>query len=201
MKHVAVGHGVQNYSCTAAGATSASKGALAVLYDVYGLYPGVGPNSLKTTDQFFALPSNVVYNTALPINLTSTVDRLQSNDMGADPLYPFISPALPLNIKPLPTLDILGHHFFDIDSNPNFVLSDSSIDSQKNASVNAPSTADPGPAGTGAVAWLELTPITNSTLNGISSVYRVSTAGGNGHSCTGAGLDTVVYSALYYFYG
>ncbi|RDW61038.1 hypothetical protein BP6252_12421 [Coleophoma cylindrospora] len=98
------------------------------------------------------------------------------------------------------TLAMLGHHYFDATGAPTFDLSafGDLLVGKKLASVNAPATADPGPAKTGAVAWLQLQDAGGS--KGVSEVYRVVTAGGNPTACTAAGVITVPYAAEYWFY-
>jgi hypothetical protein len=78
-------------------------------------------------------------------------------------------------------LDILGHHYFDSAGTPTFNLSTLNKIGYvgKIASINAPASANKGPAGTGAVPWLQLNKKTGYTSVGISQVYRVETAGGN----------------------
>jgi hypothetical protein len=109
---------------------------------------------------------------------------------------------LPENAWFFSTLKVLGHHFFSAAGVPTFVLSavGDVFYGTKTASVAAPADADPGPAGTGAVAWLQLTDAGGSV--GITEVYRVETAGGNApSSCPSAGVITVEYAAEYYFFG
>ncbi|RYC78771.1 hypothetical protein BFJ63_vAg18356, partial [Fusarium oxysporum f. sp. narcissi] len=42
LKHIALGFGIQNYTCADTAASPTPVGALAVLYDVTHLYPGQG---------------------------------------------------------------------------------------------------------------------------------------------------------------
>lgn len=71
----------------------------------------------------------------------------------------------------------------------------------KNAAVDAPTNADKGRDGTGAVAWLQLG-AKDGSIGGAKLVYRVLTAGGNSHGCAKAsGQDSTSYSAMYWFFG
>jgi hypothetical protein len=100
-------------------------------------------------------------------------------------------------------LDVLGHHYFDSADTPTFNLSTVNMIGfvGKTASVKAPASANKGPAGTGAVPWLQLNKKTGYTSVGISQVYRVETAGGNQQvNCTVAGVMTIQYAAEYWFY-
>ena len=198
LKHIVLGFGVQNYSCDTVGAKAVSKGALAVLYDVTSLYPGQSADSLSL-EQFGALTTNILHGNKNPVNLTETTNRVDAAFPGASATNPFLAPESPVSIAGLKApLQILGHHFFDTNSVPRFVVTDGSIVASKNATFDAPATSDPGLESTGAVAWLKLTAIAGS--QGITNVYRVFTAGGNAHPCKAIGLDTVAYAAHYYLY-
>ncbi|OBT59808.1 hypothetical protein VE03_10645 [Pseudogymnoascus sp. 23342-1-I1] len=102
---------------------------------------------------------------------------------------------------------VIGSHYFDAAGVPIFDLSmkDRKLMSKKIDAVVAPSSANEGPAGTGAVPWLKLGDSGGSI--GLKEVYRVYTAGGNPYSiCSGqksgaGGIITVEYSAMYWFYG
>ena len=98
---------------------------------------------------------------------------------------------------------ILGHHFFDSTGTPIFDLCsvDKILYGTKIADIKAPAMADKGPAGTGAVDWLQLTAKAGYDSEGLSLVYRVVTAGGKPLNCTGAGFMAIQYAALYWFYG
>lgn len=73
---------------------------------------------------------------------------------------------------------------------------------KKTGGTDAPLDANKGPAGTGAVAWLQMkpkVPYVSETV-GIGEVYRVETAGGVAPACTEAGTLTVQYAAEYWFF-
>ncbi|KAI1408042.1 hypothetical protein F5Y13DRAFT_173428 [Hypoxylon sp. FL1857] len=197
LKHILVGHGIQNYTCSAAAATAASIGALAVVWDITDLYPGTSPSSLST-DEFNTLTSRVLRTTAMPLNLAA------DGSGGADVASPFPAPA-DLKIEGIAgTVKFLGHHFFDETNTPTFDLSGANdgelFKGKRDAGIPAPSDADKGedPA-TGAVDWLRLSD--KGTSVGISLVYRVLTAGGNPEPCTDAGQNqSIPYTAQYWVY-
>ena len=104
---------------------------------------------------------------------------------------------------PYQYLPKLGNHFFGADGTPIFVLSEVNkiLYGLKNASTPAPTDAPVGPAGTGAVAWLDLVAKTGYPTVGLKQVYRVETAGGNPPAtCATVGTIVVQYAAEYWFY-
>ncbi|KAI0383366.1 hypothetical protein F5Y04DRAFT_33451 [Hypomontagnella monticulosa] len=196
LKHILVGHGIQNYTCSAAGANASSFGALAVVWDITALYPGSSPAALSQAD-FAGLTSKVLRTTPLPLNLAAS-------GVGADIASPFPAPA-DLSVDGIPApMKFLGHHFFDSANTPTFDLSGANdgelFKGKKDAGVTAPSDADKGvdPV-TGAVDWLRLSD--KGTSTGVSLVYRVLTAGGNPEPCTDAGTSqSIPYAAQYWIY-
>ncbi|PTB40996.1 hypothetical protein M441DRAFT_27504 [Trichoderma asperellum CBS 433.97] len=201
LKVIALGLGIQNYTCASVGATAVSTGALAMFYDISLLYPESGPNSL-TIEKFNQLPAFALNHHAIPLHFNdSTVGRVSIEGPGASLKRPFTR-AAPLDLGEFGSIPFLGHHFFNSDGAPTFILQRGNINvvASKKASVPAPGSADPGPAGTGAVAWLALDGNANS--RGSTLVYRVETAGGNSHGCAqAAGQDSTSYAAQYWFYG
>ena len=112
---------------------------------------------------------------------------------------------MPLTALPPPisSFPILGHHYFGADGTPTFDLSSKGkiLFGKKNGDIKAPSTANAGPAGTGAVDWLQLIAKPGYASVGLQTVYRVVTAGGNPPSvCPSAGFISVQYAAEYWFY-
>ncbi|KAI0596398.1 hypothetical protein F4775DRAFT_594449 [Biscogniauxia sp. FL1348] len=196
LKHIAVGHGIQNYTCAASGATASSIGALAVLWEITGLYPGSGAGALSSAD-WVAFPPKVLRTTALPLNGASP------SSSAADTSAPFPDPA-ELTVDGLAApLAFLGHHYFDEQNVPTFDLPSSTapelFKGKKDQGVAAPVDADPGLDDTGAVDWLRLSDKGGS--QGISLVYRVLTAGGAPSACTQAGqAESIPYTAMYWFY-
>ncbi|UKZ75070.1 hypothetical protein TrVFT333_002742 [Trichoderma virens FT-333] len=184
LKVIALGLGIQNYSCASVGATAASTGALAMFYDM----------SLLCRP----LPS-----TTTPSPPLQRLHRRPRRGVlpGASLKRPFTR-AAPLDLGEYGKLPFLGHHFFNTDGAPTFILARGSFNvvAAKKASVPAPGSSDPGPMGTGAVAWLALD--ANQNSHGATLVYRVETAGGNSHGCSkAAGQDSTSYAAQYWFYG
>lgn len=186
LKYIGLGHGVQNYTCSAEGAAGTSTGALAVLYDITPLFPGTGADAVDQAT-WDGLSSSILSSTPLPLNLVpgSAVDV-------ANP--PFPAPAgVDLAGKSLP---FLAQHYFDSTSRPTFDLSGSPggefFVGAKSAAVNAPSSAAD-------VAWLQLTAVAGAS--GVQDGYRVVTAGGVSSLCTSVGQQiSVAYAAQYWFF-
>ncbi|TEY61469.1 hypothetical protein BOTCAL_0168g00020 [Botryotinia calthae] len=167
LAYVALGRGIQNYTCSAVGATPVALGAVASLYDATEY-------AKCASTAFNNLPAIAVYT-----NLPSTSS---ASFMGLEPL---------------------GKHFFDASGTPTFDLSSVSkiLYAGKTGGVAAPINSSPGPADTGAVDWLSLTAKSTYVSVGLTSVYRVETAGGNSiNPCTTAGVQSVQYAAQYWFY-
>ncbi|KAH8879059.1 hypothetical protein GQ53DRAFT_672855 [Thozetella sp. PMI_491] len=202
VKRIAVGHGIQNYTCASANATGAvpSKGALAVLYDVTPLYPGT-PNTGLDQATWDSLSATVLFGQNIPLNLSP--NALPEAEYSADVANPFPA-AADLSINGLPTLPFLGHHFFDKDGIPTFDLSAADLLASvaRLNGANAPTDANPGIIGTGAVPWLQLKDNTGVS-RGLQYVYRVVTAGGVAQACSvaGEGSGSVPYTAFYWFLG
>ncbi|RGP73400.1 hypothetical protein FLONG3_6346 [Fusarium longipes] len=193
LKHIALGFGIQNYTCADAAATPAAQGALAVLYDVTHLYPGQGIGSLNK-DKWSSLTSDVLNTGKIPLNLND-------NGVGASLTNPFPAKSsfkLESLRKDLP---YLGHHYFNAAGVPTFDLDAANqlLICKKLDGIKAPASAPVGPEGTGAVDWLYLGDAGGSI--GVSYVYRVLTAGGVSHGCKAKGVDSTSYTTLYWFYG
>ncbi|KUJ11821.1 uncharacterized protein LY89DRAFT_653261 [Mollisia scopiformis] len=166
--YVAIGRGIQNYTCTAAGATPSAVGAIATLFDA---------TSLAFTDEtaVHAIPPVAVY---MP--------------------QPTSSLALKAGV-----FNPIGHHYFDAAGTPTFDLTavDKILFGGKTGDVKAPTTANVGPDGTGAVDWLQLTKKSTYTSVGVQVAYRLVTAGGSAPAtCSNSSLITVPYAAEYWFY-
>ncbi|TDZ36536.1 hypothetical protein C8035_v008279 [Colletotrichum spinosum] len=198
LKHIVLGHGIQNYTCAssptnATSLTATSTGALAALYDASSLYPHAGPAALSL-DAFNGLTTNAVWGAKLPL----TPDGVSK--FGASSTAPFPQPAADLalpNLKPLP---FAGVHFFDGKGVPTFKVGDDLFAGAKLNGIKAPASADVGPEKTGAVDWLLLGD--KGASKGVTAVYRVVTAGGVAHQCTQAGpADSVPYAAYYWMFG
>lgn len=170
LQFVAIGRGIQNYTCSAAGATGASIGAIATLFDATSL-------AFANITKLHTIPAEVVNN-------------------------PTPAPGSPLMTSAGP-FKVLGNHYFDSILTPTFNLSTVSkvLFGAKSADVKAPADASVGPAGTGAVDWLQLTAKPAPYVSvGLALAYRVETAGGNAVACTDAGVITTEYAAEYWFY-
>jgi hypothetical protein len=166
LQYVAIGRGVQNYTCSAIGATPVSDGAVATLFDATTI--------AKTNEALLhTIPPKIVY---LPL--------------------PASSLAMTGGVFP-----ILGHHFFDAKLTPTFDLSSVNkiLYGNKTADIKAPSTANVGPAGTGAVDWLQLQKKSTYTSVDMAMVYRVETAGGQPTACNSTDIISVQYAAEYVF--
>ncbi|CZR59873.1 uncharacterized protein PAC_09767 [Phialocephala subalpina] len=168
LAYVAIGRGIQNYTCSAVGAVPSALGAIATLYDATSL-------AFQSESAVHTIPPLAVY-------------------------------------MPLPTGDLalaagvfkpLGHHYFDAAGTPTFDLTavNKILFGGKSGDVKAPSTANVGPMGTGAVDWLQLTKKATYTSVGTSVAYRVVTAGGSAPAnCSSTDLISVPYAAEYWFY-
>ncbi|KAF6827185.1 malate dehydrogenase [Colletotrichum plurivorum] len=202
LKHIALGHGIQNYTCTSVnGSTSLTAnptGALAALYDATAFYPSQGAADAIPLDAFNGLPTNAVWASKLPL----TSDG--STKFGASSSAPFPSPGEDLALPGLKALPYLGVHFFDAKGTPTFKVGGDGGDIFSGGKLNgtkAPASADVGPEKTGAVDWLLLGD-KNGASKGVTVIYRVVTAGGVAHQCTTLGAtDSVPYATYYWMYG
>ncbi|KAM0339373.1 hypothetical protein ACHAPU_010938 [Fusarium lateritium] len=193
LKHIALGYGIQNYSCADVGASPVATGALAVLYDVTHLYPGQSRSSLSA-DKWAALTTDVGNSGKVPLNLNE-------NGVGASLTNPFPKKQS-LRVDSINSkVPYLGHHFFNAAGVPTFDLDKAGqlLIAKKIDGIKAPASASAGPEGTGAVDWLYLGDAGGS--KGASYVYRVLTAGGVSHGCKAKGTDSTSYATLYWFYG
>jgi len=175
LKHVGIGRGTQNYSCTTnATAAPVSIGALATLYNatcIASTYP----------DLLAQLP-----NVALQFNLTSADQATLSPSNLAISGHHFFANST------TPTFD-LNTASMQLGFAP----------CSKNNTVPAPAGASvgQGDVGFGAVAWLKLVTRVGATGN-LEEIYRVNTAGGN-PPATCAGMPAtfeVEYAAEYWFF-
>lgn len=114
-------------------------------------------------------------------------------------------PKANLKIANTPTLKFLGHHYFDSDGVPVFDLVEAGLKAHVSRldGVPAPASADKGPIGTGAVAWLQLGDSGKGKSVGLQQVYRVITSGGAAEACAvaGEGVASVPYTTFYWFFG
>lgn len=103
-------------------------------------------------------------------------------------------------------LNLIGDHYFDASSKPNFDFSRSNqgrLQAKKGAGVPAPETASKGVKdyAYGAVDWLYLLDNGAGVSQDLQSVYRVETAGGKPpQTCSGEEQIQIPYAAEYWFY-
>jgi hypothetical protein len=192
-----LGFGIQNYTCESTESTANAIGALAMLYDITALYPGQSCRALPI-EEFNKLTSRILHSTSIPLNLQ------QPPWLGADPLDPFITPGEDLQLDGLDDpIPFVGHHFFNRRKVPQFQVEGAQGEvnflASKLDSIAAPSSADAGADGTGAVDWLYLG-ASEGTIGG-SFLYRVITAGGKSHGCSsGNAVDSTSYTTQYWIY-
>jgi hypothetical protein len=214
LKAIALGHGIQNYTCSSANSSAAASGAIAVLYDISQLYPGT-PRTGLSAAEFDGLSKQILYGQNLPINLQNPAaaspgtparpNALPESSYGAVVAKPFNLPPPDAKLGPH-NLRALGVHYFDKAGTPTFDLRAATglfASVRKVDVAPAPAGADKGILGTSAVAWLGLPDAGLGAGVGVSKVYRVVTAGGNAQACSvsGAGSGSVPYAAQYWFYG
>ncbi|KAL1968052.1 hypothetical protein VTN77DRAFT_2182 [Rasamsonia byssochlamydoides] len=182
--YVAVGRGIQNYTCNPPSPDSAptAVGAIATLYNA-GCLAAYQP-------AVFDVVPDIVLQFSLP------------TEISADPPSPS---AILSNFN----TNILGHHYFLNASTPVFDLNTpyarfGKVIAEKVNAVNAPAGSPSGQASNtnGAVQWLFLEAEAGTTGN-VRSVYRTHTAGGNPPStCSGMpAAFSVEYAAKYWFLG
>lgn len=210
LKRIALGYGIQNYTCAGTDADPVATGALAGLFDMTPFYPN--PEDPKSLDQatFDRLTAIVMESASknIPLKLEDALpDRVPNSSPGADASSPFL-PSFPLPIPGMDGFELkhTGQHFFTDAGVPMFKLDDGlTIQCAKLDASNAPKSAASGADGEGAVAWLRLG-VKEGTegkgTNGLKFVYRVQTAAGSSHGCKeGGNSDSSFYTAAYWFYG
>ncbi|KAL2758288.1 hypothetical protein ACRALDRAFT_1074945 [Sodiomyces alcalophilus JCM 7366] len=196
LKYILLGHGIQNYTCTA-GQEAQAAGAVAVLYDATRFFPLQGRRSVATEAHFNALPTLALWANGLPLNGDGTTQ------FGAAAHRPF-PPSAALELPGI-KMPFVGHHFFDASGVPVFHSGESEADADLVLrarlvdKVPPPTRSDSGPVGTGAVAWLHLAD--NGGSRGASRVYRVITAGGSPRECVDDQPQSVPYSTYYWVFG
>lgn len=164
---------------------------------------------------FNALPTTILWSQPLPLNLQnssaaasgtpSDPNVMPESAYGAVLDNPFPD-AAPLVLEGLDPIAYLGHHYFDSLNGPTFDLRDShGIFGRvgNKVAVPAPSGADLGVLGTGAVDWLRLSDDGTGVSDGMWGVFRVITAGGAAQACaeSGEGSGSVPYTAMYWIFG
>jgi hypothetical protein len=170
IKHITIGHGIQNFTCASSNATPVAIGALANLYDVTTL-------AFTNETEIAEIPPIAAY---LPLDLASNAN-LTIPGFGTFPRighHFFTSAGVPTFA--FPTI--------------NELLSGKTL-----ASINAPAGSNPGPAGTGATTWLDLGDKGGSMgLSGVYRVLTA--GGLPYKTCQGQNSTiSVPYSASYWF--
>ncbi|KAI9668515.1 MAG: hypothetical protein M1829_005332 [Trizodia sp. TS-e1964] len=150
--HIAIGRGVQNYSCAANASSTAapvSVGAVAMLYNA-------SCTACVTPDLLSLLP-----NMALQFPPTGPDAQLIPSNLEPSGHHYFAADGTPV---------------FDLQTSKNNY---GIFMGKRNASAPAPSDAPKGPGGKGdgSVAWLKLVAKPDSRI--VKNVFRVNTAGGN----------------------
>jgi hypothetical protein len=171
LKFVAVGRGVQNYTCSAAGAVPVAIGAVATLYDFTSL-AYTSESTLNT------VPPTIVYT---PISSASGA-TLTVSGVGTFPMighHYFAADGTPT---------------FDLSTVGDILFC------KKIATVNAPVSANNGPDGTGAVPWLMLSDKGGSVgLSQVYRV--VTAGGKAPATCPDTNLISIQYAAEYWLFG
>jgi hypothetical protein len=171
---IALGVGVQNYTCNATSLTYTNVGAVAELFDIQCLY-GTNVFESITTDVFKAwsiVPSFLTTQAVIAV-------------LGSAPT-------------------VLGQHYFIPNSPAPSPKWDFTSDAEKGNPeafvVGASVGSIPSPASKDDINWVQLKKVEGELAD---SVYRVETAGGQPPaSCTaGAPLLSVKYTAQYWFFG
>lgn len=214
LRHLVLGHGIQNYTCAASGNTTAATaiGALAALYDVSAFFPTSGDAdlALPSVEAFNSLTSTVLWAHQLPLNIDASFPPMPGTShasFAAVVANPFAAD-VDLTIPRVGTASLVGRHFFDAAGTPTFDIYAAEGEfagdlfvGKKLANVKAPATADKGLLKTGAVDWLQLGDKGGSV--GSTYVYRVVTAGGVSEPCTPgtASAGSVPYTAFYWLFG
>ncbi|KIW70250.1 hypothetical protein PV04_02538 [Phialophora macrospora] len=175
LEHVAVGRGVQNYTCDNATATPAAVGAVARFYNASCI-------AADWPDLLGLIP-NLALQYPLP----------------ADPAAPLAPSDLQLSTHHFFSNTTTPVFAFDAATSPDL----GTVFAEKGNSSTAPANAVPGVngVGNGAVPWLYLT--TRPTTQGdIKAVYRLNTAGGQPpETCANMpAAFSVDYAAVYWFW-
>lgn len=177
LRHVAIGRGVQNYTCAIADNSTkpVSIGAVASLYNascIAANYP----------DLLSLLP-NLALQYPLPAYPSS---NLEPSNIDLSGHHFFENPTTPT---------------FNMDADPTQQLGVAVAKKVANSTAPAGSPLGPNGVGNGAVAWLYLQS-TNATVGNIKTVYRLNTAGGSPPlTCQDSpAVFSVQYAAEYWFY-
>jgi hypothetical protein len=127
IKHITIGHGIQNFTCASSNATPVAIGALANLYDATSLAFTNETELAQIPPLAAYLPLDLSSNASLTIPNFGTFPRIGHHFFTAAGVPTFAFPVL------------------------NEMLSGKTL-----ATINAPAGSNPGLAGTGATTWLDL---------------------------------------------
>ena len=170
IKHITIGHGIQNFTCASPSATPVAIGALANLYDVtsFALANETGLAEIPPIAVF--QPVDLASNSSLTIAGFGTFPRIGNHFFTSAGVPTFAFPTL------------------------NELLSGKSL-----ATINAPAGSNSGPAGTGATTWLDLGDKGGSIgLSGVYRVLTA--GGLPFKTCQGQNSTiSVPYAASYWF--
>jgi hypothetical protein len=191
-KYVQLGLGFQNYTCngTAYVQTAPSSGAIANLYD---FTDDLTPANLDT------LSPAILKKFESCLKATSCEPK-DGQDCDLCHVLAIAS------IEP-DALRQTGFHFFDRPAGaqvPNFNIFEAGdfLSAKRAGGVKAPAGSYTGRNGLGTIDWLYLVDNASGRSHGLSSVYRVETAGGVApKTCDTAGTQAFIpYAAQYWFY-
>lgn len=186
LQYIALGVGIQNYSCASTSATPESIGAIATLFDVTGYLQECGnPKTSKLSAQYLKAYNQEACQASQDLDDDSCQQGANFMDF-----------------------DILGKHYFGKPNGagvPFFDIHDKAfLSAQKTGSCVAPDSAyGGGKKGFGAVDWLFLPSDDSDRNQGLSEVYRINTAGGLPDPAGCAGGDATLsykYVAEYWFF-
>ena len=161
---MAVGRGIQNYTCNDplnSTAAPQAAGAVAVLFNISclaALHPDI---------------ANVVPRASMRFNLT---EGQLEDDALSQPMDAQLAPALSLPVSGIHFFNAQGAPFFNLDT-PVGNLGKVAV--EMDSAVPPPETAARGQLDEDAIAWLRLNSITEGTEGNIKQVYRLHTAGGS----------------------
>ena len=177
LRHIAIGRGVQNYTCENDTSTPTAIGAVASLYNASCTqcnFPALG-----------TLMTNLVIHYPLPSDPTASLSPAQILFSG----HHYFDEKTPI---------------FDLNTSPSSQYGFAAV--EKDDATDAPPDAPKGLEGETAVKWLKLNTV-EGTTDGVRHVYRVNTVGGSPpETCEGMELEpggtvfSVEYAAQYWFY-
>ncbi|KAH7418733.1 hypothetical protein BKA64DRAFT_655089 [Cadophora sp. MPI-SDFR-AT-0126] len=170
LAHIAVGRGIQNYTCTGPGAAPVAIGAVATLYDATSL-------AYFSENCLHQVPPRAVYLPLPPPTFTHTSQLGFLSFLG----HHFF--------------DAAGTPVFDLSAKKSILFAEKKASIKAPLGANK----GPAKTGAVDWLFLTDKGGKYTSI-GLSQVYRVVTAGGIGPTCLGTGVETVEYAAEYWFY-